>query len=451
MTHIQIGRSRLRLPFVLLVLWGMFILYGTTIPFDFSASSARVAAKLQKVLEQPWQTASRMDIVSNVLLFLPWGFLCSVWLADRGTDYAVSLIVASLTGMALSGFVEFLQLFTPTRITSLMDVATNLSGSVTGAVIGWPLARWASPLARPWLGRVVSTRPMIAGSLLVAAGLLISGLAPFDVSIDLSDLKTSIESARPIPFGPAVDGSESPAEPWSWARETLTWMMVGGLFMLAFREAGRTGFRAIGGSAAVAGCLSLAIEVFQLTTRSRVSDAPSVVWSLAGSMLGAVIVGRSGAADSRRWLSPAMALWFMIGMIEAWTPPNFAWPEAPVLTPERLVPFLAYYRRTDIYALADLISQTMFFVPLGALLTARFPRISARACVGIGLLLGVVLEAGQLFLADRTSEITDALSAGFGAGLGFRLWRWGESIRDPSRGVARYRVGSDVEPIDRSV
>ena len=248
MTHIQIGRSRLRLPFVLLVLWGMFILYGTTIPFDLSASSARVAAKLQKVLEQPWQTASRMDIVSNVLLFLPWGFLCSVWLADRGTDYAVSLIVASLTGMAMSGFVEFLQLFTPTRITSLIDVATNLSGSVTGAVIGWPLARWASPLARPWLGRVVSTRPMIAGSLLVAAGLLISGLAPFDVSIDLGDLKTSIKSARPIPFGPAVDGSESPAEPWSWARETLTWMMVGGLFMLAFREAGRTGFRAIGGA-----------------------------------------------------------------------------------------------------------------------------------------------------------------------------------------------------------
>ena len=176
-----------------------------------------------------------------------------------------------------------------------------------------------------------------------------------------------------------------------------------------------------------------------------------MVWALAGSMLGAVIVGRSGAAESRRWLVPAMALWFMIGMIEAWTPPNFAWPRPQVLSPERLVPFLAYYRRTDIHALADLISQTMLFVPLGALLAARFPRSSAWACVGIGLILGVVLEAGQLFIVDRTSEITDALSAGFGAGLGFGLWRWGESIRDPSRGVARYRVGSDVGPIDRSV
>ncbi len=451
MIRIQLGRWKLRPPFVLLVLWGLFVLYGTTIPFDFSASTAQVAAKFQKVLEQPWQAASRMDIVSNVLLFVPWGFLCSIWLADRGHGYAVSLILASLTGVALSGFAEFLQLFTPTRTTSLIDVATNLSGSVAGAVIGWPLARWASPLARPWLGRMVSGRPMLAGSLLVVAGLMISDLAPFDVSIDLGDVKTSIKSARLIPFGPAVDGSEFPAEPWSWARETLTWTLVGGVFMLAFREAGRTGFRAIGGSAAAAGGLSLAIEVLQLTIRSRATDATSVFWSLAGSILGAAMVGRSGAADSRRWLGPAMALWFVIGIIEAWTPPNFAWPATRVLTPERLVPFLGYYRRTDIYALADLISQTLFFVPLGALLAVRHPRISAPACVGIGLLLGVVLEAGQLFLADRTSEITDALSAGFGAGMGLWLWRWGESIRDPSLGVARYRVGSDAVPRDRSL
>jgi glycopeptide antibiotics resistance protein len=178
--------------------------------------------------------------------------------------------------------------------------------------------------------------------------------------------------------------------------------------------------------------------------RSRVSDATSVVWSLVGSMLGASIVGRSRAAGSQRWLGPAMVLWFMIAMLEAWTPPKFAWPEPPVLRPDRLVPFLAYYRRTDIYALADLISQTMFFVPLGALLAARFPRISMWAFVGIGLILGIVLEAGQLFLVDRTSEITDALSAAFGAGLGSWLWRRGESIRDPSRGVARYRVRAHI-------
>ena len=62
----------------------------------------------------------------------------------------------------------------------------------------------------------------------------------------------------------------------------------------------------------------------------------------------------------------------------------------------------------------------------------------------IGFAVGLILEAGQVFLPERTAELTDALSASVGAGLGLSLWRWGESIRDPtsSLGVTRYRVGS---------
>jgi hypothetical protein len=49
-----------------------------------------------------------------------------------------------------------------------------------------------------------------------------------------------------------------------------------------------------------------------------------------------------------------------------------------------------------------------------------------------------------VFLPERTAELTDALSASVGAGLGLALLRWGESVRDltSSLGVTRYRVGS---------
>ena len=442
MKRIRRSNSGPGVDFALLVLWGLFIVYGTTIPFDFSAPSDRVVAKLNQALGHPWQSASRMDVVSNVLLFLPWGFLFSVWLVGRRTAYVPTLLGGSLSGLALSGFVEFLQLFAPTRTTSVIDLATNLTGSLAGAAMGWPLARWASPWCMPEVRRIVSGRPMLACSLLVAAGLMISGLSPFDVSIDVGDLKSAVKSARPIPFGPSLDGSEAPAEPWSWTREALTWMMSGGLFMLAFREARRTGPWAICGCTALAGGLCLTIELLQIMIRSRSTDATSVVWSLLGSLGGAALVARVHLAAARRWLGPALVVWFLIGMIEAWTPPHFAWPDSRVLSPERLVPFLAYYRRTDIFALADLISQTMYFVPLGAMLAARSSRMSLWACVGIGFTLGLVLEAGQLFLVDRTCEITDALSAAVGAGLGLWLWRWGESMRDPSQGIARYRVGT---------
>ncbi len=442
MARVRTGEFTIKPTYILLAVWGLFILYGTTIPFDFSASSAQVAAKIDQVLERPWQAASRMDVLSNILLFMPWGFLCSVGLAGRRTGYALTLLIASLTGLALSATVESLQLFAPTRTTSLIDLATNFSGSLIGALIGWPVARWASPLALPWLSKLVGRRPVLACSLLVAAGLTVSSLAPFDVSIDISELKTAIKSARPLPFGPTIDGSEVAAEPWSWTRETLTWMMAGGLFLLAFREGGRTGPGAIGGSVAVAGGLCLATELLQIMIRSRSADATSVVWSILGSLSGATIVARAGAMAPRHWLGPALVVWYLTGMIEAWTPPHLAWPDSRILSAERLVPFLAYYRRTDIYALADLISQTMFFVPLGAMLGARISRISVWNAATIGFALGLILELGQLFLLDRTCEITDALSAGFGAGLGVWLWRWGESLRDPSQGVIRYRIGT---------
>ena len=81
-----------------------------------------------------------------------------------------SVAVASLSGLVLSGCVEFLQLFAPTRTTSLVDLGTNLAGSVIGGLVGWPLARWAWPLARPGMRRMAGDCPMLAMGWVVAAG-----------------------------------------------------------------------------------------------------------------------------------------------------------------------------------------------------------------------------------------------------------------------------------------
>ena len=67
-------------------------------------------------------------------------------------------------------------------------------------------------------------------------------------------------------------------------------------------------------------------------------------------------------------------------------------------------------------------------------------RSVARAAL-IGLGCGFVLEFGQIFLPERTAEITDVLAAAVGAGLGAALCSWGQSLRTSSQGNARYRVG----------
>jgi glycopeptide antibiotics resistance protein len=441
--RIQTLRFKPSLTVVLLIFWSLFIVYGTTIPFDFSASRDQVVDKFVGLIHHPWYTFSRMDVISNNLLFVPWGALLSFWLANRRVSFAASLIAATLGGAALSASVEFLQLFAPTRTSSLIDLLTNSFGSTIGALLGWLTARRAWPFIEPALRRLINRKPLMACSLLVAVGVLGASLSPFDVSIDVGELKSSLKKARLIPFGPSVDGTAIPSEPGSSAGEMIVGALLGGLFMLASRESGRSRLQGIAGVVILTGALSLAIEVLQLVVQSRQMDTTTVVWNLAGSVLGAWTVDRYRRVAYDTWVECALALWCVGLILSAWTPLDLSWPEEEALSPGRLlVPFGSYYQRTDVYALADLLNQVLIFVPAGALLAVRFPRISVWSILAIGVGFGLVLETGQLFLAGRTSEITDVLSAGVGTVLGLKLWRWGLSLRDPTQGVARYRVGA---------
>jgi glycopeptide antibiotics resistance protein len=138
---------------------------------------------------------------------------------------------------------------------------------------------------------------------------------------------------------------------------------------------------------------------------------------------------------------PALLIWGLATSLAAWNPPRFTWPGRPVLRPETIVPFLSYFYSRTLEDLADVVGQAAIFLPLGAMLAARSWRQSFLSAVLIGFGFGVVLEFGQVFLPDRTADVSDAISAAAGTGLGLALWRWGESARTSSMGATRYRVG----------
>jgi glycopeptide antibiotics resistance protein len=431
-------------PFiVLLILCGAFIIYGTLLPFEFSMNGERVEAGLQRIWEGPW-LGSRADLVSNLLLFMPWGFLVAAWRLSRGASYGAATVLALLSGALLSGFVECAQLFTPSRTTSLLDLATNTAGSTFGALIGWPFARCLWPRMVRRIGQLTVRRPMMAGALAVATGMAITALAPFDISVQVTELKAAIKNARLVPLGPTLDGTVAPVNFWSLASDLFVWMLAGGVFALAAREWGMRGGQTILIAVIAAGSLCLATELMQIVIPSHQIDMTTVVMALVGSTIGAVSVVRRGSRDARHWITPALFIWGAIAVLAFWAPPDFAWPSPPFIRPERLVPFWSYYLRTNAAALADLIDQVLLFVPMGVLLAAGSLRRSISQAIIVGFALGMAFEAGQMFLPERTAELTDALSAAAGAGLGLALWRWGESVRDPtnSLGIARYRVGS---------
>jgi glycopeptide antibiotics resistance protein len=438
----RLARSRERpsLAVVLLLLWVLFIIYATTLPFDFSATGDLVKERLHDLAEHPLHGArSVADVVSNVLLFVPLGFLLAIWRSGRGASFGATLVLAVVSGALLSGSVEFAQLYSPQRFISFVDMMTNTFGSMVGAVIGWVWTEWFWPVLSIRIRQLLVARPLTGCALAAAACLVVAGLAPFDVTLKVADLKVAIEKARLIPFGPPLQGPAPTSKPWLWASELLMWTLAGGLFAMSAREAGLRGNRALIWAIAAACGLCLVIEALQLIVPTRDVDMTSVVLALVGSAVGASPLARS-TGDARRWIRPAVLIWTLAVVLSAWSPGNFAWPDPPFWRPEMVVPFWSYFGSRSVADLADVFGQVVVFMPLGVLLAARSWRQSFFGVILIGLVIATVLEVGQVFVPRRTPDISDVLSAAAGAGLGLAIWRWGESARTTSMGVARYRI-----------
>jgi glycopeptide antibiotics resistance protein len=425
---------------VLLVLWVLFIFYGTLLPFEFSASGASLTRKLKGLWERPLR-GSWADVQANVLFFIPWGFLLALWMARRGFGFIASVAIAMCTGAILSCTVELLQLFAPSRSTSFVDLVTNSFGATVGAFLGWPWARLVWPVVSIRLRQLIGARPLLTCALLICVVMLGAGLSPFHFKPGVRDVKAALKAAQLVPFNLPPEGRVRAAKPLNWTAELLTWVLAGGLFAMAARESRQSTARRVGWSLAVAFGLSLAIEIVQLAIPDRDVDLSSVVIALMGSMTGAIIVERTGNQDPKRLIIPAISIWAVAVILALWNPPRFSWSAPSYLQSGVFIPFWSYFNSRSLADLADVISQVLIFMPLGALLAARTHRQSLVGALIVGFFFGVVLEIGQAFIPDRSADISDAISAGAGAVAGWALWRWGEWTRMSSIGTTRYRVG----------
>jgi VanZ family protein len=436
------------LALIFLGLWGLFIVYGTMLPFDFSASRELIQWRLQRLAARPLRGlgTSWNDVFSNVLFFVPWGFLLAVWRVSRKSSGLNTMTLALLSGACLSGCVEVMQLFAPQRSTSVIDLLTNTFGSVVGAMAGWLVVRGIWPIASVRIRQLLLSRPLTTCALAAAAGLLIAGLSPSYDNGGMSGIGDAFRKARLMPFGPSSSGVRPADKAGLWGAELLVWMLAGGLIALAARESGHLRKRAVAIAIALSTGLGFGIEVMQLAIPGRDVDLTSVLLAAVGSALGSLLVARRDALEARQWVAPALGIWALSVLLSAWNPLNFTWPAGFVWQPEMIVPFWSYFDSRALADLTDVIGQATAFLPLGALLAARSWRQSFWLVVVIGFSYGMLLECGQVFLPTRSPDVSDALSAAAGAGVGLAVWRWGESVRTSSSGATRYRIGPRTGP-----
>jgi VanZ family protein len=138
------------------------IVYGSLYPFSDWQRPHQLPFLF---LFQPWPPyVTRTDVLTNVLAYLPLGFL--LFKATRGM-----LMIPVLYGALLSFMMETLQAFVPGRVSSNLDVLTNAAGVFFGAVLAWWISRQLWPCSaltvwrQKWFlpGRTVNTGLLLLG------------------------------------------------------------------------------------------------------------------------------------------------------------------------------------------------------------------------------------------------------------------------------------------------
>jgi glycopeptide antibiotics resistance protein len=429
----------------------LFAAYASLVPFDLRPVSVDSAVRaFREVVAHPLRLRfSRTDLVANVLLFVPIGFCLAGALRLGSTRWwsgPVAAIVVLSISIPWSLAIEFAQLFTAGRITSIGDVAAQTFGTMAGLVlwetVGADLSAWlrstmAARSRTERIERVLATYVVLWAFV---------NLAPFDLTLDLGTLATKFRRGGiqliPVPFA----RPSGAVGPWLWdiVSTGLAALPVG-----AYAVLGRTvGLRRRHWLRAAQLSLAaiLLLELTQVFVASHVADVNDFLAGCAGAWGGIWLAwhfsarpaGTSPLASIRTVSWPAvgaLAAWCLVLAAYHWMPYDFSTDITMIrrkLAAMSLIPFAGYHVGPDLNALNQLLVKTSLSLPLG--LIAGFvlrvpPGSTAARLASAGALLFAAavlscIEAGQLLLPSRYADPTDVLVGVAAAAAGLLATRW---------------------------
>lgn len=132
-----LGRDRERnkrfVPVIPIAIYAVYLAILLVITF-FSRESGSRTGGMDLELFSTWGINSRNNayVVENVLLFVPYGFICS-W----AFSWARNFFSCTLFGAATSVLVECLQLVTGRGFFQIDDILTNILGTIVGFLLFW--------------------------------------------------------------------------------------------------------------------------------------------------------------------------------------------------------------------------------------------------------------------------------------------------------------------------
>jgi VanZ family protein len=420
------------------LLWAYcaFILYGCFIPFHFNFDPNFVRWRwtvfLTESLREDIARPSLSDIVSNILLFVPFGILW-VWArAPNGKDRAgfLAIVRTTLTGLLFAIIIESGQTVAPGRDPSMLDALCNGMGTFIGAAWGSVLIRGYRKYLQTGFIRVLCRQPSLLLLAYLICGILIDSYFPFEVTLELSSLWHNFKNSQILPFRSLSHGY--------WLAlsvdKGIPYSLIAYLILINLRRFSRPLTAGLAWLLAV--LFACAIESGKLFVTGRAFHSDNLVIAALGALAGVIFFPRFCVLASVK--RHREAIWFMLvlGFLIYFELSPFDWIAIREL-PTRFraiewLPFKSYYYAEPIAALIDLQKKVYSFIPLGFFTAAFF---SARASAPSRLkpvlpcfVISAVLELAQIGLQSRTPSTGDIIIFTFSAWVGVVLFDLVHSI-----------------------
>jgi VanZ family protein len=398
------------------------ILIATLSNLHADPTWADVPPRLVRALDLTPRLSDAIDAVRNILLFAGLGV---VWIAtSRLRRPGATLLRITVIAFVMSGCIEALQLFSPVRNASLIDVTTDTIGGLAGGVI--TLAAFAlmedTARERSYLG---------VPSALFAVTYGVATLMEAFMPLFRQDLLPQLGGSVGERIGRAI----AAIRPESIAEipliDVLIFFPAGVFGVIALMESGVSAAVAAIITVCIAAIIYPVVEVVHGVAAEPIvlgAALTHVVAAAVGAMAAAGATGLFTTRYSMRARARIVAGAYAVAIaVWSWRPFRLDLSGAAMVdqfTPSHIVPLKALAERGDLFSVTDVVAQGVLFVPLGALL-AVWPLRTRGPLRGVlpAIYLAILLETGKIPIAERFMDVTHILIQSAGAALGFLLLR----------------------------
>ncbi|MCH8149075.1 MAG: VanZ family protein, partial [Planctomycetes bacterium] len=393
------------------------IAYGSLIPFDFDPA-AITFSDVTRVGRLHWSYGGPGDLFTNVLLYLPFGWLAIHCLANGHLGILRACLWSVVLGSALSLSLEVLQTESYSRYASWSDVLLNTCGTALGAVLGAAFPSAWIFLRKRLAGRRVRNPYALLASLLAAA-IFLFHLAPFDFVMTTESLQRSFLNANWNATPGHIAGLADPTlAAFVGKMATAGWFGVLA-YLWAFACLWSSCTPTAGLTKAIAHTMALVwlIECMQLFTVSHVFELSDIFLRSLGAILGAwtavFIVDHTGNLWKRRpslVLPTTLLVALVVGqalavLFESYRPHGFgAWAFDGLRI--EWMPFLHMWHGSTCDAVMSALSILVCYGVLAVTLSLLAQRLR-RATWAVGPIVVLLASTAELVHAGRTSHSAD--------------------------------------------